>query len=118
MELQQGYEKVVILDSDSPNLPSGYIYGGLECLDKTDAVIGLESHMPELFRDIPWSTEKVTESTLERAASMGMSVSIIDEWYDVDTWEDLVRLKKDLEKGFDGSFDCENTCGMMSGMDI
>ncbi|NOR46927.1 MAG: DUF2064 domain-containing protein, partial [Methanosarcinaceae archaeon] len=40
MELQQGYEKVVILDSDSPNLPSKYIYDGLECLDKTDAVIG------------------------------------------------------------------------------
>ena len=37
---EQGYEKVVILDSDSPNLPSGYIYDGLECLDKADAVIG------------------------------------------------------------------------------
>ncbi len=125
---EQGYEKVVILDSDSPNLPSGYIYDGLECLDKADAVncpcldggyclIGLSSHMPELFYDIPWSTGKVTEATLERAASVGLSVSLIDEWYDVDTWEDVVRLKRDLREPLDGSFYYENTCGMMGGMD-
>ena len=57
-------------------------------------------------------------AALERAASVGMSVSLIDEWYDVDTWEDVVRLKTDLEKSLDGCFDCENTCGMMDGMDI
>ena len=126
---EQGYEKVVILDSDSPNLPSGYIYDSLECLDKADAVIGpcldggyyligLSGHMPELFRDIPWSTGKVMGATLERAASMGISVSLIDEWYDVDTWEDVMRLKIDLEKPLDGCFDCENTYGMMDGMDF
>ena len=119
---------MVILDSDSPNLPSGYIYDGLECLDKADAVIGpcldggyyligLSGHMPELFYDIPWSTGEVIGATLERAASVGISVSLIDEWYDVDTWEDVVRLKRDLEKPLDGCFDCENTCGMMGGMD-
>ena len=121
---EQGYEKVVILDSDSPNLPSGYIYDGLECLDTADAVIGpcldggyyligLSGHVPELFSDIPWSTGKVTGATLEKAASVGMSVSLIDEWYDVDTWEDMMRLKRDLGEPLDESFYCENTCGMM-----
>ena len=120
---------MVILDSDSPNLPSGYIYDGLECLDKADAVIGpcldggyyligLGSHIPELFRDIPWSTSKVVVATLERTASIGLSVSLIDEWYDVDTWEDVMRLKRDMDKPLDENFDCENTCGMMAGMDI
>ena len=108
----------------SPNLPSGYIHDGLECLDKADAVIGpcldggyyligLSGHMPELFRDIPWSTGEVTGATLERAGNVGLSVSLIDEWYDVDTWEDVVRLKRDLGESLDGSFDCANTCGMM-----
>lgn len=126
---EQGYEKVVILDSDSPNLPSGYIYDGLECLDKTDAVIGpcldggyyligLSSHVPEIFSDIPWSTGEVTGTTLERAESVGLSVFLIDEWYDVDTWEDVVRLKNDLGEPLDGTFYCENTCGMVDGMDI
>ena len=120
---------MIILDSDSPNLPSGHIYDGLECLDKADVVIApcldggyylieLSGHMPELFRDIPWSTSKVTGVTLERAASVGLSVSLIDEWYDVDTWEDVVRLKRDLREPLDGSFYCENTYGMMAGMGI
>ena len=120
---------MVILDSDSSNLPSGYIYDGLKCLDKADAVIGpcldggyyligLGSHIPELFRDIPGSTGEVTGVTLERAASLGISVSLIDGWDDVDTWEDVVRLKRDLEKPLDGSFDCENTCEMMGGGDV
>jgi rSAM/selenodomain-associated transferase 1 len=126
---EHGYEKVVILDSDSPNLPTGYIYDSLRCLDKTDAVIGpcldggyyligLSSHMPGLFQDIPWSTPRVTESTIEKAAGLGISVSLIDEWYDVDTVEDLLRLKRDLEKPLDGSFFCRNTYRMVSKMDI
>lgn len=126
---EQGYEKVVILDSDSPNLPTGYIYDSLRCLNKTDAVIGpcldggyyligLGTHMPGLFQDIPWSTPRVTELTLENAVNMGISVSLIDEWYDVDTVEDLLRLKRDLEKPLDGSFFCRNTCRMVLKMDV
>lgn len=126
---EHGYEKVVILDSDSPNLPTGYIYDSMRCLDKTDAVIGpcldggyyligLSTHMPELFQDIPWSTPRVTELTMEKAVNMGISVSLIDEWYDVDTVEDLIRLKRDLEKPLDGSFLCRNTYRMVSKMDI
>ena len=49
---------------------------------------------------------------------MGISVFLIDEWYDVDTLEDMMRLKRDLEKPLNGSFDCENTYGMMGGIDI
>jgi rSAM/selenodomain-associated transferase 1 len=126
---EHGYEKVVILDSDSPNLPTRYIYDGMRCLDDTDAVIGpcldggyyligLSTHMPALFQDIPWSTPRVTELTLKKAANMGISVSLIDEWYDVDAVEDLLRLKRDLEKPFDGSFLCRNTHRMISKMDI
>ena len=126
---ERGYEKVVILDSDSPNLPTGYIYDGMRCLDETDAVIGpcldggyyligLSTHMPGLFQDIPWSTSRVTELTMENAVHMGISVSLINEWYDVDTVEDLLRLKRDLEKPLDGSFFCRNTYRMVSKMDI
>ena len=43
-------------------------------------------------------------ATLERAASVGLSVSLIDEWYDVDTWEDVVRLKMDLGSHWMGVF--------------
>ncbi len=126
---KHGYEKVVMLDSDSPNLPTEYIYDGMRYLDEKDAVIGpcldggyyligLGKHMPGLFQDIPWSTPRVTELTMEKAAGMGISVSRIDEWYDVDTVEDLLRLKRDMVKPLDGSFLCRNTYRKVSKMDI
>lgn len=117
---KQGFNKVVILDSDSPNLPSQYIYDSLACLDKADAVvgpcfdggyylIGFNSYMPELFHDIPWSSSRVTELTIEKAANCGKTILLLNEWYDVDTWEDLLRLKRDLERPLPGSFFCKNT---------
>jgi uncharacterized protein len=118
--IKQGYEKVVILDSDSPNLPSQYIYESLRCLDKSDAVIGpcldggyyligFNTHIPELFHNIPWSTSRVTELTMEKAANCVKTISLLNKWYDVDTWNDLLRLKRDLEKPLHGSFFCKNT---------
>lgn len=122
---EQEYDKVVILDSDSPNLPCSHIYHSLQCLDTTDVVIGpcmdggyyligMGKQMPELFLDIPWSTSKVMVSTMEKAGDMGITVSLLNEWYDVDTWDDLVRLKQDLENPQDGSFVCENTYNVLS----
>jgi rSAM/selenodomain-associated transferase 1 len=122
---EQRYDKVVILDSDSPNLPPEYIHDGLRNLNTADAVIGpcmdggyyligIGKHIPGLFHDIPWSTSRVTKSTMEKAVDMGITLSILDEWYDVDTGEDLLRLKRDLENPLDGSFFCENTYNMLS----
>jgi rSAM/selenodomain-associated transferase 1 len=124
---EQGYDKVVLLDSDSPNLPSEYIYDSLRSLNTVDAVIGpcidggyyligLNKQKSGLFQDIPWSTSMVTKSTIEKAVNMGITISLLNEWYDVDTGEDLLRLKKDLENPQDGSFVCKNTCRMLFGI--
>lgn len=123
--VKQGFKKVVILDSDSPNLPSKYIYESLRCLDTADAVIGpcldggyyligFNNHIPELFHGIPWSTSRVTELTMEKAANCGKTISLLNEWYDVDTWKDLLRLKRDLERPLHGSYFCKNTYRMIS----
>ncbi|MCL7412540.1 MAG: TIGR04282 family arsenosugar biosynthesis glycosyltransferase [ANME-2 cluster archaeon] len=122
---EQGYDKVVILDSDSPNLPREYIYNSVRILNRTDVVIGpcidggyyligLGKHIPELFLDIPWSTSKVMSSTMEKAVDRGITISLLDEWYDVDTWDDVLRLKHDMENPHNGSFLCENTYTMLS----
>jgi rSAM/selenodomain-associated transferase 1 len=103
----RGFNKVIMLDSDTPNLPTSYIRHALKLLDKFDIVIGpcedggyyligLRSCIPELFRGISWSTSKVVEQT-RKAVPSGMKLSLLNEWYDVDTVEDLLRLKKDLE---------------------
>jgi glycosyltransferase A (GT-A) superfamily protein (DUF2064 family) len=45
---------------------------------------------------VDWSTERVTVQTLERAESLGLRVAQLPPWYDVDTAEDLERLRMEL----------------------
>lgn len=127
----QGFEKVLLLDSDSPNLPVEYIQKGLEQLDKNDVVlgpcedggyylIGLRECQPLLFQDIPWSTSRVTEFTLEKAQRRGLSVFLLEKWYDVDTIDDLLHLKRDLDSYslHQKGFFCKNTYRRIKRMNI
>ena len=129
---RRDFKKVLILDSDTPNLPVKYIRRGLDRLDKNDVVlgpcedggyylIGLKEDHPVLFKDIPWSTSRVTEFTLEKAKKEGLKVSLLEKWYDVDTINDLLRLRCDLDSySFDqkGIFFCENTYCEIKRMNI
>lgn len=122
---EEGAEKVVMLDSDTPNLPIDRIREALSRLDEVDVVlgpcedggyylIGMRSWVPELFSGIPWSTSEVAKLTFKKAKSLDLSVFLLDKWYDVDTVIDLKRLKKDLDMQSGKSCFCENTCRTIS----
>lgn len=127
----RGFKKVVLLDSDTPNLPLKYIRHALRRLDRFDVtlgpcedggyyLIGLRSNVSGIFEGIPWSTSRVVESTIQKALTLGLTISLIDRWYDVDTLEDLIRLKKNLESSWKrrkANF-CENTYRFISEMNI
>ena len=101
--LSIGYQKVVIIGSDSPDLPPEYIQEGFRRLDSSDMVIGPSTdggyyliggrkELP-LFDGIPWSSNKVFEMTLKKARGYGLTLSVLNQWYDIDTWEDLLRFR-------------------------
>ncbi len=104
---QQGYERVAAVSTDSPDLPAEYLreaFTGLEeapvvlgpCPDGGYYLIGLTRQIPELFRDMPWSTERVVPETEARARRLGAKLVRLPEWHDVDTAADLDRLMRDL----------------------
>lgn len=104
--LAMGYKKVVIIGSDSPDLPPEYVKVGFERLDSSDMVlgpsmdggyylIGGRKGLP-VFSGIPWSSSEVFEMTLERAGKNGITFSVLKEWYDIDTWEDLQRFRNSI----------------------
>ena len=104
---QQGYERVAAVSTDSPDLPAAYLQEAFSRLDETPVVlgpcpdggyylIGLSSLIPELFRDMPWSTDRVVTETDVRAKRMGLGLSYLPEWHDVDTAADLARLVREL----------------------
>jgi len=107
---QQGYDRVAAVSTDSPDLPAEYLqdaFGRLEeapvvlgpCPDGGYYLIGLSRLIPELFRDMPWSTERVMPETEARARRLGLNVACLPQWHDVDTAADLDRLMQDLGGG-------------------
>jgi uncharacterized protein len=61
-------------------------------LDGGYYLIGLKRMAPELFADIPWSTDQVLRLTQETATAIGLKASLIQPWRDVDTLADLEAL--------------------------
>ena len=99
---REGYDQINIINSDSPDLPSSLISKAMAlheesrtdlvlgpCCDGGYYLVGLKKPIPELFEDIPWSTDQVLAKTLDRARTLGLAVSLLEPWYDIDTYQDL-----------------------------
>jgi len=106
----EDFERVVLVDSDSPTLPRAILEAACAELDRADVTIGptrdggyyllgLRARRDRLFERIAWSTERVFEQTLERARPL--RVCSLAEWYDVDTPADLERLRAELARASD-----------------
>jgi rSAM/selenodomain-associated transferase 1 len=110
--LQLGYERMVIMDSDSPTLPVACLTAAFEALDDADVVlgpcedggyylIGLKRPAPRLLREVRMSTPRVIADTLALAAEDGLHVKLLPTWYDVDDGEALARLATELSRSPD-----------------
>jgi len=97
------YDAVSIIDSDTPDLPRSIVEQSFHMLmlESVDAVfgpcndggyylVGMRKPHPELFQDVPWSTEAVLDITLEKAAKLGIGTKLLPGWNDLDTFEDLI----------------------------
>ena len=102
-KLTRVYDAVSIIDSDTPDLPGSIVEQSFRILmsGEVDAVygpcddggyylVGMRRPHPELFEDIPWSTEAVLNITLKRAARLGIKTKLLPGWNDLDTFEDLI----------------------------
>ena len=109
---EYGYEKILIVGSDSPTLPLAYISQAIAGLETCDVVIGpsvdggyyligfsaanLTRVVPHIFEDIAWSTPQVFQQTIARIGSIEASLGLLPPWYDIDTPEDLAFLQAHL----------------------
>lgn len=98
----QGKERVLILGSDSPDLPWNTIEEAFLYLQEGKAVLGptpdggyyaigfsRESFFTEVFQNIPWSTSEVLEKTLSVLREHQHPFHLLPHWWDIDTEEDL-----------------------------
>jgi rSAM/selenodomain-associated transferase 1 len=102
-----GSQRAVIMDSDSPTLPTAYLQQAFEDLADADVVlgptrdggyylIGVKQPQPGLLREVQMSTPRVLADTVALAKASGLTVSLLPAWYDVDTIEELRRLDGEM----------------------
>lgn len=109
--LGRGHGSAVVLNADSPNLPTALLVETAEILARpgdravlgpsTDGgyyLLGLKAPHQRLFEGIAWSTACVAEQTLARAKEIGLDVEVLPAWYDVDDIEDLRRLSGQVRR--------------------
>jgi rSAM/selenodomain-associated transferase 1 len=103
--LALGHRAAVVLNSDSPTLPTALLVqtalalaaeGERVVLGPADDggyyLLGMQQAHAHLFADIAWSTDSVAAATRQRAAALGLTVVELPSWYDVDDHAALVRL--------------------------
>ena len=96
----RGYEKVVLIGSDTPHITNSILDESFEQLNRHDAVLGpsedggyyligfnKDSFDKKSFENIAWSTPKVLEQTLQRLHAK--SVYLTQELNDIDILDDL-----------------------------
>ena len=109
--LGRGHGSAVVLNADSPNLPTALLVETAEILARpgdravlgpsTDGgyyLLGLKFAHQRLFEDIAWSTACVAEQTLARAKEIGLDIEVLPAWYDVDDIEDLRQLSGEVRR--------------------
>lgn len=110
-----GCGPIIVIGTDSPTMPlvvletslqrlaepaTELVLGGTE--DGGYYLIGLKHNIPSIFQDIPWSSDKVYSTTLERAAQTGLTGIVeLPLWYDIDTLDDVKFLHQEFLKNKD-----------------
>jgi uncharacterized protein len=107
-ELLDAHAGAILVNSDSPTLPATILRAAVDATrcggtvvlspayDGGYTLIGVSQLYQQLYADIPWSTAQVHGKTLEGAAAIGLPVTNVPGWYDVDDGESLALLEAEL----------------------
>lgn len=99
---EAGYQRVVIIGTDCPDLNAQLMVKAFQSLEQHDLVLGPAQDggyyliggrrlIPELFIGISWSTAEVLQQTISIAQKLKLAVTFLPMLSDVDRPEDLVE---------------------------
>jgi len=119
----EGHRTVVIIGSDSPDLPPRIIEEAFQSLDKSGAVIGpaldggyyligfsRTSFFSGAFDDVAWGTDLVFKKTLRHLQERGIPVHVLPPWRDIDRPEDIADL---IKRNEDSDFTASKTMSLL-----
>ncbi|WP_298530665.1 TIGR04282 family arsenosugar biosynthesis glycosyltransferase [uncultured Algibacter sp.] len=96
-----GYERIVLIGSDLPDITEKHINEGLEKLKKTSIVfgpaedggyylVGLSKSQFFIFENKPWSQPHLLQETITELDNKNIKFDTLTTLNDIDTWKDLV----------------------------
>ena len=104
LTFSEGFSKVLLIGSDVPDITNEVLEEAFE-FNGSEAVVGPafdggyyligfknDTFLPEIFEEIPWSTDAVFEKTMEIFKKNHYGVHLLPKWGDVDRIEDLRDL--------------------------
>ncbi|QQS67749.1 MAG: TIGR04282 family arsenosugar biosynthesis glycosyltransferase [Chlorobiota bacterium] len=102
--LNNGFQKVIVIGSDSPTLPISYLTDCFNNLDNYDVVfgetddggyycVGSSVFHSEIFNEsLMFSTDTLLNNTIDKCNELNISFYIGKRWYDIDDYQDLKTL--------------------------
>jgi rSAM/selenodomain-associated transferase 1 len=105
--LDYGHRKAVLIGTDVPLLSKAVVAEALAMLETHEVVLGpamdggyylmgLRRVVPELFRGIAWSTERVCTVTQELAKALNLRIGLLPFQRDVDTVDDVLAFANEI----------------------
>ncbi|MFI1745282.1 TIGR04282 family arsenosugar biosynthesis glycosyltransferase [Thalassobellus sediminis] len=98
---EDGYERIVLIGSDLPDINSQHIENGLKALSEREVVfgpaedggyylIGLNKMHDFIFKNKPWSQSDLLEKTCSELDKKNIKFTTLVSLNDIDTFEDLI----------------------------
>jgi rSAM/selenodomain-associated transferase 1 len=103
----EGSPELLIIGTDSPTITDEMIDAAQKRLKESDVVIGpcddggfyligMKHFDDQMFKDIEWGSDRVTDQAVRQLKSRGIKVGMLEPWYDIDRPADLKRAAKDM----------------------
>jgi len=105
----QSSKPVIITGTDLPSLPAEIITEAVAALKEKDVVIGpavdggyyligMQTPLPFLFTCKEWGSDSVLVKTINSASEHNLKIHFLPEWYDIDTFNELLLFRNELIK--------------------
>lgn len=121
-QFAQGYEKIVLIGSDTPHISKEIINESFNKLENNDIVLGpsldggyyliafnKETFVDEVFKDISWSTSSVLSQTLQKLNTKNVYLHKILN--DIDILDDLKEFYSEYKNS---NFENSNTINFLN----
>ncbi|MEM7624390.1 MAG: TIGR04282 family arsenosugar biosynthesis glycosyltransferase [Planctomycetota bacterium] len=106
---RHGTEAVVFFGVDSPDVPADVLRQVGPTLNNARAALGpvedggywtlaCRTFQPGLLRGIDWGTPAVYDQTVHAAEALGLTLTVLPAWHDVDEPDDLAALQRRLKQ--------------------